>query len=144
MTPSLDLNAANGLIEGTFAAAAKLGLKPLGVVVLDQGGHVLAFQRQDGASMLRFEIARGKAYGALAVGAGSRWLHKQSPERNHFLEGLNGVSGGKVVPVPGGVLVRNGEGHILGAVGVTGDTSDNDEAAAVAAITGAGFTPDAG
>ncbi len=84
--------------------------------------------------MLRFEIAFGKAYGALAVGFGSRWLETASLERPHFIAGLTAVSGGRVVPVPGGVLIRNQGGEVIGAVGITGDTSDNDEAVAVAAV----------
>ncbi|MEP3437629.1 MAG: heme-binding protein [Hoeflea sp.] len=132
------------IITSALAKGKDLGLKPLAVVVLDAGGHVKAFQRQDGASMLRFEIASGKAYGALAVGVGSRWLNAQAETRPHFLEGLSAVSGGKIVAVPGGVLIRNLEGTIIGAVGITGDTSDNDEIAAIAGIEAAGFKPDAG
>ena len=94
--------------------------------------------------MLRPQISAGKAYGALAVGAGSRWLNAQAAERPHFLEGLNGVAGGKIVPVPGGVLVRDASGDIIGAVGISGDTSDNDEICAIAGIEAAGFTADAG
>ncbi len=85
---------------------AELNLKPLSVAVLDAGGHLIAFQKQDGSSMLRFEIAFGKAYGALAVGSGSRWLNAAAAERVHFVQALSGVSGGKIVPVPGGVLIR--------------------------------------
>jgi uncharacterized protein GlcG (DUF336 family) len=136
----LTLAKANAIIETTLAKAAELKLKPLGVVVLDAGGHPVALQRQDGASMLRTEIASGKAYGALAVGSGSRALSKTAIDRPHFFQGLSGVSGGKIVPVPGGVLVRARSGAILGAVGVSGDTSDNDEAVAVAGIETAGFT----
>ncbi|OCW58123.1 GlcG/HbpS family heme-binding protein [Hoeflea olei] len=132
------------IITAAFAAGKEHGFKPLSVVVLDAGGHVKAFQRQDGASMMRFEIASGKAYGALAVGAGSRWLNAQAETRPHFLEGLSAVSGGRIVAVPGGVLIRDRKNAIIGAVGVTGDTSDNDERAAVAGIEAAGFTPDAG
>ena len=132
------------IITSALAKGKDLGLKPLAVVVLDAGGHVKAFQRQDGASMMRFEIASGKAYGALAVGVGSRWLNAQAETRPHFLEGLSAVSGGKIVAVPGGVLIRNLEGTIIGAVGITGDTSDNDEIAAIAGIEAAGFKPDAG
>ncbi|TKB18647.1 MAG: heme-binding protein [Mesorhizobium sp.] len=128
---------ANRIIEGVFLEASRVGLKPLSVAVLDTGGHVVAFQKQDGSSMLRFEIAVGKAYGALAVGFGSRWLEKAAVERPHFVAGLNAVSGGKIVPVPGGVLVRNNAGDLLGAVGVTGDTSDNDETVAVFGIAAA-------
>ena len=141
-----DLTLAKSLsiIETALAQGKELGLKPLAVVVLDAGGHLKAFQRQDGASMMRFEIASGKAYGAIAVGMGSRWLNAQAETRPHFLEGLSAVSGGKIVAVPGGVLVKDGTGAIIGAVGVTGDTSDNDESAAIAGIEAAGFTPDAG
>jgi len=132
------------IITAALAKGAELGLKPLAVVVLDAGGHVKAFQRQDGASMMRFEIASGKAYGALAVGVGSRWLNAQAETRPHFLEGLSAVSGGKIVAVPGGVLVKDSNGGIIGAVGITGDTSDNDELAAITGIEAAGFTADAG
>ena len=140
----ITLAKANKMISAAFAKGSELGLKPLSVVVLDSGGHVKAFQRQDGASMMRFEIASGKAWGALAVGVGSRWLNNQAESRPHFLEGLSGVSGGRIVPVPGGVLVKDKAGEILGAVGITGDTSDNDEACAIAAIEAAGYLADAG
>jgi uncharacterized protein GlcG (DUF336 family) len=135
----LTLAKANAIIETALSKAAELKLKPLGVVVLDAGGHPVAMQRQDGASILRTEIASGKAFGALAVGSGSRALSKSAVERPHFFQGLSGVSGGRIVPVPGGVLVRAKSGAILGAVGVSGDTSDNDEAVAVAGIEAAGF-----
>ncbi|GAB5460843.1 GlcG/HbpS family heme-binding protein [Hoeflea alexandrii] len=132
------------IIDSALAKGKELGLKPLAVVVLDAGGHLKAFQREDGASMMRFEIASGKAYGALALGVGSRWLNAQAETRPHFLEGLSAVSGGKIVAIPGGVLVKDSTGAIIGAVGITGDTSDNDEIAAIAGIEAAGFTPDAG
>ena len=140
----LTLNKALKIITSALAKGKELGLKPLAVVVLDAGGHVKAFQRQDGASMMRFEIASGKAYGALAMGVGSRWLNAQAETRPHFLEGLSAVSGGKIVAIPGGVLVRDRRNAIIGAVGITGDTSDNDEIAAIAGIQAAGLTPDAG
>ncbi|UVK50205.1 heme-binding protein (plasmid) [Mesorhizobium sp. AR02] len=130
----LTLEVANSIISRACSTASGKGLKPLSVAVLDAGGHLVAFQKQDGASMLRFEIAFGKAYGALAVGFGSRWLDKASADRPHFVAGLTAISGGKIVPVPGGVLVRDEAGRLLGAVGITGDTSDNDEAVAVEAI----------
>jgi uncharacterized protein GlcG (DUF336 family) len=132
------------IIDSALAKGKALGLKPLAVAVLDAGGHLKAFQREDGASMMRFEIASGKAYGAIALGVGSRWLNAQAETRPHFLEGLSAVSGGKIVAIPGGVLVKNSAGAIIGAVGITGDTSDNDEIAAIAGIEAAGFTPDAG
>jgi uncharacterized protein GlcG (DUF336 family) len=141
---ALPLDTANKIIDAAFAKAAELKLKPLGVSVLDAGGHLVAFQRQDGASFLRHQIGGGKAFGALAIGVGSRSVAKTAIERPHFMQGLSGVSEGRVVPVPGGVLVRDGSGAIIGAVGISGDTSDNDEAAAIAGIEAAGFTPDAG
>ncbi len=136
----LTLAKANQMIIGALERAKEAGMQPLSVVVLDAGGYVTAFQRQDGSSNLRFAIASGKAYGALAVGKGSRWLNDQAKDRPHFLEGLSNVSGGKIVAVPGGVLIKNTENEILGAVGITGDTSDNDELAAIAGIEAAGFT----
>ncbi|WP_223477327.1 GlcG/HbpS family heme-binding protein [Oricola indica] len=140
---TIPLAEANRIIEATLAKGREMGIKPLSAAVLDPGGHLIAFQRSDNSSFLRFEIAAGKAYGALAVGAGSRWLNAQAETRPHFLEGLSNVSGGKIVAVPGGVLVKR-DGMIVGAVGVTGDTSDNDEACAVAGIEAAGFEADPG
>lgn len=140
---SMTLEQANAIVGSAFAEAKTRRLKPLSVAVLDTGGHLIAFQKQDGSSMLRFEIAVGKAYGALAIGFGSRWLEKASADRPHFVAGLNAVSGGNIVPVPGGVLVRDSDKRLIGAVGVTGDTSDNDEAAALAAIIRIGMTPQA-
>ena len=137
---TLTLDVANHMIAAALATGADLMLKPLCVVVLDAGGHLVAMQRQDGASMLRPEIAVGKAFGALAMGAGSRALATAAVERPHFFQGLSGVSAGRIVPVPGGVLVRAAGGTILGAVGISGDTSDNDETCAVAGIEAAGFS----
>lgn len=136
----ISLTKANKIISAALAKAREMELKPLGVVVLDAGGHPKAFQRQDGASFLRFEMAAGKAYGALSVGMGSRWLHDQAAARAHFLTGMVGISEGKILPVPGGVLVKDRRGAVVGAVGISGDTSDNDEEAAVAGIEAAGFT----
>ncbi|MDG4890118.1 MULTISPECIES: heme-binding protein [unclassified Mesorhizobium] len=135
----LSLDVANAIITASLAKAKEAQMKPLAITVLDAGGHLKAFQRQDGASMLRHQISAGKAYGALGVGKGSRWLHAAALERPHFIEGLNAVSGGRIVPVPGGVLIIDGESKLLGAVGVSGDTSDNDEIAAVAGIEASGL-----
>tara|TARA_R110000868_G_scaffold36453_38_gene129505 strand:- start:2124 stop:2555 length:432 start_codon:yes stop_codon:yes gene_type:complete len=140
----INMQQARTMIDAAIAKAADLGLKPLGISVLDAGGHLRAYLAQDGTSMLRPQISAGKAYGALAVGAGSRWLNAQAAERPHFLEGLNGVAGGRIVPVPGGVLVRDQDGDIIGAVGISGDASDKDEICAVAGIEAAGFTADPG
>ena len=140
----LTLSKANQIIEVALVKGAEAGMKPLSVAVLDAGGHLQAFQRQDGASMLRFQIAAGKAFGALALGMGSRTVEKLAKDRPHFFDGLSGVSDGRIVPVTGGVLVKDAKGELLGAVGVTGDTSDNDEIAAIAGITAAGFVGDGG
>jgi uncharacterized protein GlcG (DUF336 family) len=139
----LSLSKANKIISAALAKARDMDLKPLGVAVLDAGGHLRAFQRQDGASMLRFEMGAGKAYGALSVGTGSRWLHQQAETRPHFLTGMVGISDGKILPVPGGVLIKDKRGAIIGAVGISGDTADNDETAAIAGIEAAGFTAQA-
>jgi uncharacterized protein GlcG (DUF336 family) len=141
---ALTLSAANTIMQAGLAEAAAAGMKPLAIVVLDAGGHVKAFQRSDGASNLRFEIACGKAYGCVSLGIGGRAVNAMAEARLHFMQGLSGVSGGKIIPVPGGVLIRDSNNAIIGAVGVTGDTSDNDEKAAVAGIKAAGLTPDTG
>ena len=140
---TLTLAKANEIITAAIAKGAELGFKPLSVAVLDAGGHVVAFQRSDNSSFMRFEIAAGKAYGCVAMGVGGRWLNAQAQSRPHFVENLSAVSGGKIVAVPGGVLVKD-NGTIIGAVGVTGDTSDNDETCAIAGIEAAGFEADAG
>lgn len=140
----LTLSIAQNIISGALEKAAELKLKPLTITVLDAGGHMIALARQDGSPIMRPEIARGKAYGALAMGAGTRWLNTNAETRPHFIQALNGVSGGSIVPVPGGVLVRDADGEVLGAVGVTGDTSDNDETAAVAGIAAVDLVADCG
>lgn len=132
------------IISASFAKAKELGLNPLTTVVLDAGGYQIAGQRQDGASNMRTEIAAGKAFGALALGIGSRKVNDLAVARPHFFAGLSGISGGRIIPVPGGVLVRDRKGQILGAVGITGDSSENDEACAIAGIEAAGYVADAG
>ena len=136
---AIDLQTARTVIEGARAAARDKGLKPLTVVVLDAGGHVVAVEREDGSSTKRFEIAFGKAHGAIALGLGSRALMARAEQQPYFIAAATAAVGGSLVPVPGGVLVRDPSGTLLGAVGVSGDTSDNDEAAAVAGIEAAGL-----
>ncbi|MEM7290756.1 MAG: heme-binding protein [Pseudomonadota bacterium] len=140
----LSLTRANRIISQAFAHAKQAGYKPLAVVVLDDGGNLKAFQSQDGASNNRFEIAGGKARGAIAVGMGSRWLNTQAESRPHFIAGLNSVIDGGVVPVPGGVLAKDKSGAIVAAVGISGDTSDADEASAIAGIEAVNLTADPG
>lgn len=140
----ISLEQARTIIAAAFAKGKELDLKPLSVVVLDPGGHTKAFERQDGASIARYQIAYGKAHGSLAMGLGSRALYERAEQQPYFLDAVNAMLGGGIVPVPGGVLLRDGQGAIIGAVGITGDTSDNDEACAIAAAEAAGLTPDAG
>jgi uncharacterized protein GlcG (DUF336 family) len=136
----ITLAQANAIITAAFAKGRELNLKPLSVVVLDAGGHVLAFQRQDGASNMRFDIARGKASGALALGVSSRTLGTMAAERPSFVASLGAIAVGGLVPVAGGVLVTGDDNSVIGAVGATGDTSDNDEAVVLEGIKAAGLT----
>jgi uncharacterized protein GlcG (DUF336 family) len=131
---SVDLDTARRMIAAARAFGAERGFKPLTVVVLDAGGHVVAAEREDGASNKRFEIAFGKAHGALSVGLGSRALMARAEEQPYFVAAVTSAIGGALIPVPGGVLVRDTAGTLRGAVGISGDTSDNDEAAALAGI----------
>ena len=137
----LSLTQANALIEAAFAKGAALGLKPLTVTVHDPGGHLIACQRQDGASNMRVKLAGGKASGALALGVSSRTIGDMALDRPHFVAAVDTMSEGGMVPAAGGVIVCDGDGAILGAIGVTGDTSDNDEACALAAIESLGLRP---
>ena len=137
----ITLDQARTMVRVAREKGRELGLKPLSVAVLDAGGHLLAFEREDGASPGRFEIARGKAYGAVMLGMPGSAQMARAEEQAYFMAAVNGAFGGKVVPVPGGVLVKDASGAVIGAVGVTGDTSDNDAAAAVAGIEAAGLTP---
>jgi uncharacterized protein GlcG (DUF336 family) len=134
----ITLDQARAVIAGTLAAGHEKGFNPLTVVVLDAGGHVTAVEREDGSSTKRFEIAHGKAHGAIAFGWGSRRTMGRAEDFAPFVTGV-AVAIGALVPVPGGVLIRTSEGDLLGAVGVSGDNSDNDEAAALAGIESAGL-----
>ena len=140
---TISLEAAQRIIAAALEKGGALSLKPLSVVVLDPGGQVKAFARQDGASPGRYAIAHGKAYGAVMLGMGGQAQMARAEAQSYFMLAANGAFGGAVVPVPGGVLVRGAEGAVIGAVGVTGDTSDNDEICAVTGIEAAGLTPEA-
>ena len=137
----LTLTQANALIDAAFAHGAELGLKPLTVAVLDPGGYLIAAQRQDTCSNVRVRLAQGKAAGALALGVSSRTIGKMAEERPHFVAAVREMGEGGMVPVAGGVIACDAGGTVLGAVGVTGDTSDNDEACALAAIEAVGLKP---
>lgn len=139
----ISLNRARRIIRATLAKGREDGLKPLSVVVLDSGGHVKAFEREDGASPGRFGIAHGKAYGSIMLGIAGRAQMARADQQAYFMAAMNGLYGGQLVPVPGGVLVRDSGDRIVGAVGVTGDTSDNDVIAAVAGIEAVNLTAEA-
>ena len=135
----LGLDVARDIVAAVRAAGREQGLKPLSVCVLDAGGHLVAFEREDGSSTHRFQIAHGKAHGAIALGVGSRAIGEMAVERPHFVLAAAGAIGGALVPVAGGVLVCDDEGTVLGAVGASGDTSDNDESAVVAGVEAVGL-----
>lgn len=138
----ISISKARSILRKTLAKGRELELKPLSVIILDAGGNVKAFEREDGASPGRFGIAHGKAYGAVMLGMSGTAQMARAEQQAYFMAAVNGVFGGQVVPVPGGVLVRDKKGAVIGAVGVTGDTSDNDLIAAMAGIEGAGLDAD--
>lgn len=137
---TISLRKARTIIRKTFEKARELELKPLSVVVLDAGGHVQAFEREDGAAPGRFEIAFGKAYGSVMLGIPGSAQMARAESQAYFMTCVNGAYGGKVIPVPGGILLRDKKGAVIGAVGVTGDTSDNDVIAGLAGIDVAGLS----
>jgi len=141
--PDVSASKARTIIRKTMAKGDEMGFKPLSVVVLDSGGHVKAFERADGASPGRFGIAQGKAYGAVMLGMPGSAQMARAEQQAYFMAAVNGVYGGQVVPVPGGILLRDKRGNLIGAVGVTGDTSDNDVIAGMAGIEAAGLEGDA-
>lgn len=136
---TISLQSAQIIINTALAKGRDMGLKPLSAVVLDGGGHVQAFAREDGAAPGRFAIAHGKAYGAVMLGMAGTAQMARAEAQAYFMAAVNGVYGGQVIPVPGGVLLRDDSGAVIGAVGVTGDTSDNDAIAALAGIEAAGL-----
>jgi uncharacterized protein GlcG (DUF336 family) len=135
----ITLDQANIIISAALAEGKAKGLKPLGVAVVDAGGHLIAFQRQDGASFIRPLIAQSKASGALAIGVSSREIANRAAERPTFIAALAAIAPHGVTPAAGGVIVVGDDGYPIGAVGVTGDTSDEDEAAALVGIAAAGL-----
>ena len=139
---SVPLETANAIITEALRLGRKASLLPLTVVVLDAGGKMVAMQSEDGSGLVRFEIAFGKAHGALGMGISSRLIRDRLKERIAFQGAIATASGGQFIPVPGGVLIENAEGITLGAVGISGDTSDKDEYCAIEAIKAAGFVPE--
>lgn len=142
--PEITLAQAQAVVAAALAEARRLSLKPLVVAVLDARGAYKALAAEDGTSLRRAEIAHGKAYGALGMGLGSRAIAARAEQQPPFVAAVTHAFGGALVPVPGGVLVRDAGGALLGAVGASGDTSDNDEKAVVAGITAAGLVGETG
>ena len=142
----LTLAQASTIVDKALEKGRELKLQPLTVVVLDAGGQLKAMKREDGSSLLRPEIATGKAWGTLGMGFGGREFARRVAAGNTaFIQALTVMSGGKIVPVPGGVLIRaTAGGEIIGAVGISGDTSDQDETCAVYGIACAGLASDTG
>lgn len=139
----LNLKQANTIAEKSLAKAREMKIKPLCVVVLDDSGNVVSAQREDGASMFRFDVALGKAWGAVAMSASSRALANRAKDNPNFFVTLAATAKGRFLPQPGAVLIRNAQGEILGAAGASGGTGDEDEAACAYGIEQAGFKPDA-
>lgn len=140
---TISLRKARTIIRKTLEKGHEMELKPLSVVVLDAGGHVIAFEREDGAAPGRFAIAHGKAYGSVMLGMAGTAQMQRAEAQAYFMTAINGAYGGQVVPVPGGILLRDRKGAVIGAVGVTGDTSDNDVVAGMTGVEGAGLTGEA-
>lgn len=131
----LTLDMASALVDAALAEARRLELAPLCVAVLDAGGHLLTLKRDERASLLRPQIAMGKASSVLGMGFGGRELARRAEKMPAFFNALSDLSGGNMVPVAGGILLRNAQGEVLGAIGISGDTSDNDELCAIAAVS---------
>ena len=141
---SITLDQARIIVEASLAKGRELRLKPLSVIILDPRLSVVACNSEEGVSQMRWRIAQGKANAALQLGMGSRALMARAEQQAYFIQSMNGLAGGEFVPVPGGVLIRDANGNLHGAVGISGDTSDNDEAAALAGIAAAGLIAEAG
>ena len=141
---SVTLAQASSIVDAALKKARELKQMAQTVVVLDSGGHIVCAKREDGSGIIRFEVAVGKAYGALGMGWGSRTMMERAAQNPNFLTAIAAVSGGRLVPNPGGVLIRDAGGQVRGAVGISGDTADNDEIVAVAGIEAAGLKADPG
>ena len=142
--PGLTLEQASTIVDVALRKGRETNCAPLTVAVLDAGGHLVAFKREDRSGIMRFDIAFGKAWGALGMGFPSRTLDERAEKYPTFFQTIAVVSQGRFVPAPGGVLIRDGGGNIIGAVGISGDSSDKDEVCAVAGIAAAGLKADTG
>jgi uncharacterized protein GlcG (DUF336 family) len=138
----LPLSAASTIVDRALATARSAGMAPLTVAVLDAGGHLVALKREDGSGILRCEVAIGKAWGALGMGQSSRAIGARLRDHAAFQNALAAASGGRFVTAPGGVLICDGAGAAIGAVGISGDRSEKDEYCAIEGVRAAGLTPD--
>jgi len=136
----LKLAQASAIIDAALAEGRKRRLAPLAVAVLDAGGHLIAFKREDGAGFVRFDIANGKAWGALGMGFGTRELADRAAKSPTFVAALSVTSQGRMIPSPGGVLIVGADGEVVGAIGISGDIGDNDEVCAMAGIAAVGLS----
>lgn len=136
----LTLDQANHMIDAALAEGRKRQFAPLAVAVLDAGGHLIAFKREDGAGFARFDIAYGKAWGALGMGFGTRELAERAARFPAFVTAISAATMGRMIPSPGGVLILDEQDNVLGGVGISGDVGDNDEICAIAGIQAAGFS----
>ena len=136
---ALTLAQANQILSTALAKSREAGYKPMGIAVLDEAGNLKAFAREDGASMFRFDIARGKAWGAVGMGVSSRALSQRAKDNPNFFVSLAATSAGKFLPQTGAVLVKDAAGAVLGSVGASGGTGDEDEAICIAGVTSAGL-----
>jgi uncharacterized protein GlcG (DUF336 family) len=141
---NITLAQASVIVDKALEKGRELNLHPLTVVVLDAGGHMVALKREDNSGILRSEIATGKAWGTLGMGFGGREFARRAQTGAVFLQALMAASGGRIVPAPGGVLIRDKAGAVIGAVGISGDTSDKDETCAIHGISSAGLVADTG
>ena len=136
----LTLAQACAIVDAAIAEGRKKSFAPLAIAVLDAGGHVIAFKREDGASFLRFDIACGKAWGAIGMGFGTRELAERAAKYPSFVTALAAASQGRIIPSPGGVLILGADGDVVGAIGISGDVGDNDEVCAIAGIAAVGLS----
>jgi uncharacterized protein GlcG (DUF336 family) len=141
---NISLEQADRIADGTLARGKELNLAPLTVVILDSGGHAVVVKRGDGSSIMRPELATAKAWGALGMGFGGRELARRAEKMPGFFTALNAIAEGRMAPVAGSALLRDAQNQIVGAIGVSGDTSDNDEKAFLEAVKAVGLRPDTG
>jgi uncharacterized protein GlcG (DUF336 family) len=139
MTTSLTLDHARTILDAAVARSREAGYKPMGIVVVDESGHLKAFVREDGASMFRFDVALGKAWGAVGMGVASRVLGQRAKENPNFFLSLASTAAGKFLPQTGAVVIKDADGRVIGAAGASGGTGDEDEEICIAGVKAAGF-----